>query len=188
MMVATGPPLKQSITNISERRIVLSHGYRFTMQENRNEVFDTGEVLGGQKTPACDEQSNSKADEAQNGNLESEGNAFEEDDASDVLGEEADNGNAKSSEDVCFMTFDELELFESQSEKIELFNLRPYWPTPADIEQFKKKFEAKKMALFLNWLLNMNGEPETEAAKESYSAMHHFVNEHIILSDGEEPV
>lgn len=81
------------------------------------------------------------------------------------------------------MTFEELEIFEGQAEKIELFNLKPYWPTPEDIDRFSGKFDSKSMALFLNWLLDMNGEPETDTQKSSFSAMHHYINEHIILSD-----
>ena len=118
----------------------------------------------------------------QNGNL-MQGNSPVRNNTQDEVGEIACKTETSAKDGPCTMTFEELEIFEGQAEKIELFNLKPYWPTQEDIDRFSSKFDSKRMALFLNWLLDMNGEPETNAQKSSFSAMHHYINEHIVLSD-----
>ncbi len=81
------------------------------------------------------------------------------------------------------MTFAEFDDFCKRSEEIELFNLEPYWPHPDDIELKVLKFPPMYLALFYNWLLEMNGDPRTPEETESKNLMKQFIYQHLKLKD-----
>lgn len=84
----------------------------------------------------------------------------------------------------CVITFDEYDDFMQRASEIELYGLRPYWPSPAEIDQKGSHFPIYELVLMLSWLLEMNPNPVTEAEKISYTAMKQYVYEHLKIVDG----
>lgn len=81
------------------------------------------------------------------------------------------------------MTFDEYDQFLDQAAEVELFNLKPYWPTSGDIEMHQDKFTTAQLALMFTWLLENNGPPTTDAERRSYLTMKQYVYDHLKLVD-----
>lgn len=88
---------------------------------------------------------------------------------------------------VAEVTFSEFDKFSANADKIELFNLQPYWPTPHDIAKFAVQLDTKRVALLFSWLMDSNGEPETDEEKLSKKAMQTYVHKHLDLIDDPEP-
>ena len=81
------------------------------------------------------------------------------------------------------LTYDALDAFSAQAEQIEPFNHQPYWPLSNEIERFASLLPVEPMVLFLQWLLDNNGEPRTPAEHMSAKVMRRFVNAHLVLTD-----
>lgn len=80
---------------------------------------------------------------------------------------------------IIVITYEEYDRFMEQAAEVELYNCQPYWPTPGDLEMHIQDFPAKEFALFLSWLLDMNGTPKTEAEHRSHKAMQQFLYERV---------
>lgn len=85
--------------------------------------------------------------------------------------------------EVTRMTYSEFDSFMEQASEVELFNCRPYWPTPGDIEMHSDEFPQRKFILFLSWLLDMNGEPQNDAERRSRKAMQDYIYQHLQFVD-----
>lgn len=81
--------------------------------------------------------------------------------------------------EIIVITYEEYDRFMEQAAEVELYNCQPYWPTPGDLEMHIQDFPAKEFALFLSWLLDMNGVPKTEAEHRSHKAMQQFLYERV---------
>lgn len=82
---------------------------------------------------------------------------------------------------VCEMTFDEYDDFMARATEIELYGLRPYWPTAKDIAEKGLRFTTRELALMFSWLLEMNPTPVSDEEKASYRAMKQYVYDHLKL-------
>lgn len=81
------------------------------------------------------------------------------------------------------LSYDALDVFTEQAAKVEPFNHQPYWPMTNEIEQFATRLPIQPLVLFLQYLLDNNGEPRTEAERLSARALRRFVNAHLVLTD-----
>lgn len=81
------------------------------------------------------------------------------------------------------MSFEEYDAFCAQADDVELFSKKAYWPSEEEINAFKEKLPLPQLTLFLDWLLQKNGEPKTALERQSKSAMHHFINHNLVLEE-----
>lgn len=84
------------------------------------------------------------------------------------------------------LSYKSLDAFTAQAARVEHFNHQPYWPLTNEIERFSARLPIEPVVLFLQWLLDSNGEPRTEAERLSAKAMRRFVNSHLVLVDDDE--
>jgi len=86
---------------------------------------------------------------------------------------------------VVEMTFEAYDQLVEQLNEIDLYNEKPYWPSPEDFRFYQSEQSLDQVIRFAIWLLEKNGNPETEEEIESKKYLKEYLLKHLSLIDDE---
>lgn len=83
------------------------------------------------------------------------------------------------------ITFDAFDSFSDTAANVTAFRHEAYWPSLSDVKFYENELPPLRLLLFLNWLIEANGEPTTEQDKQRKAEIQRYLRERLQLVDSD---